>query len=137
MSRLALAGVAALSVAIGFTQAAGARAVVQDKDVQLTGCVVRDEGGDGFLLTNMSSGVSVQRADATSVSPGGGSGGVSPVSGGKHATSATTNDMCDLREARPTRLPAILPRRVTTICDGSATSRRSPHISHGTAPRTW
>src|SRR5687767_1512439 len=70
MSRLALAGVAALSVAIGFTQAAGARAVVQDKDVQLTGCVVRDEGGDGFLLTNMSSGVSVQRADATSVSPG-------------------------------------------------------------------
>ena len=70
MSRLVLAGVAALSVAMAATQAAGARTVVQDKEVELTGCVVRDEGGDGYLLTNMPTGVSVQRADATSVSPG-------------------------------------------------------------------
>jgi hypothetical protein len=36
----------------------------------LTGCVVRDEGGDGFLLTNVPPGLTVQRAGADPVAPG-------------------------------------------------------------------
>jgi uncharacterized protein YdeI (BOF family) len=79
MSRVRIAGVAAVAAALAITQVAQATAQ-DDKDVQLTGCVVRDEGGDGFLLTNMPSGVAVARADATAVSPG-------PV--GTSGTSAT------------------------------------------------
>jgi hypothetical protein len=63
-----IAGAAAL--AAGLAASPSATVAAQDKDVELTGCVVRDEGGDGFLLTNMPSGIAVERADSRSVAPG-------------------------------------------------------------------
>ncbi len=60
----------ALAVAGPALVGSGAAAAAQgDKEIELTGCVVRDEGGDGFLLTNMPR-TPTLRAGADPVAPG-------------------------------------------------------------------
>jgi hypothetical protein len=60
----------ALAVAIALAGAAELRVDAQDKDVKLTGCVVRGEDGDGYLLTNGPGEPAWQRSADANVSPG-------------------------------------------------------------------
>jgi hypothetical protein len=63
----------AAGLALSFAGFAGGTAAVAaqgDKEIELTGCVVRDEGGDGFLLTNVPRTPTFQAAGADPVAPG-------------------------------------------------------------------
>jgi hypothetical protein len=70
---IAFAGVAAGMPAVGFGQ--------QDKDVRLAGCLVRAEGGQGFLMTNLPGEAVWQQSADARVMPGpvGTSGTVSTI----------------------------------------------------------
>jgi uncharacterized protein YdeI (BOF family) len=65
LSACVFAGVLAAGVAAVELNAAAA----QDKEITLTGCLVRAEDADGYLLTNVAGEPAWQRADA-SVAPG-------------------------------------------------------------------
>ena len=67
MSRLLMAALAASTLSLGAAPSAG---VIDDKDVRLAGCLVRGEGGDGYLMTNVPGEAAWQQSSDATVVPG-------------------------------------------------------------------